>query len=61
MVPTFEEHIARVERNISISTWSEMDPMEKAIIIALRRIDNAMKNLQMEAEIKAANRKNGVK
>lgn len=57
MVPTFEEQIARLERNYSINDWLELDSMEKAIIVAVRRIDIAMKNLQTEAEIQHANRK----
>lgn len=61
MVPTFEEQIARLERNYSVEDWLRLDGMEKAMIIAVRRIDIAMKNLQTEAEIKAANRKAGAR
>lgn len=54
MVPIFEEHIARLERGYKINEWLEMDPMERAMVVAVRRIDNAMKNIQAEAEYKQA-------
>lgn len=57
MVPLFEEHIARMERNITLSQWFTMEPLERALIIATRRIDIAVKNHQTEAEIKNAERK----
>lgn len=50
LVPIYEEHSARIERNISLEVWSEMGEMEKALIIAQRRIAIAMKNLQSDAE-----------
>ena len=56
MVPMFEEHSARLERNISIRDWYAMEPMERAMVVAIRRLDNAIKNHQEEAEIKAAKR-----
>lgn len=55
MVPIFEEHAVRLERNYTLEQWADLDAMEKAIVIAVRRIDMAAKNLQIEAEIKKAN------
>ena len=57
MVPTFEENSARLERNYTLEMWSKLDGMEKAMIVAIRRIGNAMQNLQTEAEIRASKRK----
>lgn len=57
MVPIFEEHTARLERNIRLDEWETMDPFEKALIIAQRRIQIAVDNLQAEAQIKAAKTK----
>jgi len=57
LVPLFEEHSARIERDKSIEQWYGMEPMERAIIIAQRRIEIAMKNHQSDAEAKAAKRK----
>ena len=56
-VPLYEEHSARIEAHYGIKDWYELDPMERAVIIAVRRIGNAMTNLQMEAEMKAAKMK----
>ena len=57
MVSTFEENSARLERNHTLEAWAKLDRMEKAMIIAVRRIGNAMQNLQTEAEIRASKRK----
>lgn len=54
MVPIFEEHSARVERNYKLTEWYELDPIERAMVVAMRRIDIAAKNLQMDAEIRHA-------
>lgn len=54
MVPIFEEQSTRLERGFSIQAWLDLDPMERAMIVAVRRIDNSMKNLQAEAEISAS-------
>ena len=51
IVSLYEEHTARLEHGIGLKTWSEMEVDEKAMIIALRRINNAVKNLQEEAAI----------
>lgn len=52
MVPVFEEHEARTEADKSMDEWYAMSPMERAFIVAQRRIRIAMKNIQAEAEIK---------
>ena len=57
MVPIFEEHSARLDRNINIRDWYAMDPMERAMVVAIKRLDTAMKNHQAEAEIKHAKAK----
>lgn len=57
MVPMFEENSARLERGYTLEAWSQLDSMEKAMIIAIRRIGNSMSNLQTEAEIRASKRK----
>lgn len=56
MVPIFEEHMARDEKGIRMKDWYAMEPMERAMVIAVRRISNAAKNQQAEAEIKDAKR-----
>ena len=57
MVPMFEENSARLERNYTLEAWARLDATEKAMIVAVRRIGNAMQNLQTEAEIRASKRK----
>ena len=52
MVPMFEEQYERITRRYTLEQWAELDPLEKAMMIAVRRIENAMKNLQAEAEAK---------
>jgi hypothetical protein len=56
LVSSFEEHSARLEARIDLETWSGMDVDEKAMIIALRRINSAVKNLQEEAVIAKSER-----
>ena len=53
MVSIYEEHGARLERGISLDDWMAMDTLEKALIVAHRRIRVAIHNLQEEAQIKA--------
>lgn len=57
MVPLFEEHEARLERGIGLEVWGAMPRMEKAFLIAHRRIKLSLQNLQSEAEIKHAEAK----
>lgn len=59
LVPIFEEHSARIERNKSIHEWMTLEPMERALIIAIRRIDMATRNIQSDAETKEIKRKSG--
>jgi len=56
MVPIFEEHSARLERGYSLEQWYALAPMERAIVIAVRRIDVATKNHQQEAEARHVKR-----
>lgn len=56
-IPTFEEHSARLDRGIRLDDWAAMTVEEKAIIIAQRRIQRAMENIQADAEIKRSKRK----
>lgn len=53
-VPTYEEHTARLERGLSVQAWYSMDAMERAMIIAMRRLEMASRNIASEAEAKAA-------
>ena len=57
MAPVFEETSARIEKSITLDGWAALDPMEKALIIAQRRIDTAIRNIQSEAEMRKAKRK----
>lgn len=57
MVPMFEEHEARLERGIGLDAWGTMPLFEKALLIAHRRVRNAMSNLQTEAEMKDSERR----
>lgn len=54
MVPIFEEQAARIENHYKMDDWFSLDEMERAMIIAVRRIDIAAKNQQAEAEYKKA-------
>lgn len=57
MVPLFEEHSARLERGYTLEQWYTLDRMERALVVAHRRVDMASKNLQSDAEIRDAKRK----
>lgn len=50
MVPIFEEHSVRVERGHTLESWYALQPMERAIMVAQKRIENSMKNHYSEAE-----------
>lgn len=54
MVPLYEEHAARIESGYTIEQWYGVDRMERALVVAMRRIDIAQKNLQSDAEIRKA-------
>lgn len=57
MVPLYEEHAARLQYGHKLSDWNEMDYMEKALVVAMYRTSNSIKNQQSEAEIRAARSK----
>lgn len=52
MVPIFEETTVRIEQRYTTEEWARLDPMEKAIMIAQKRISNAIQNIQSEAEMR---------
>lgn len=56
MVPIYEEQSARIEKGYTVAQWLALEPMERAIVIAVRRTENAAKNLQSEAESKKMKR-----
>lgn len=56
MVPVQEEHEARLAYGIRLDNWMQMDVMEKALIVASRRNQIAMRNINSEAEINMAER-----
>lgn len=56
LVPIYEEHTARLERGYTLAVWETMDVMEKAMVIAQRRMRIALENIQAEAEIRQAQR-----
>lgn len=53
-MPIFEEHAARIERDLTVDQWLTLSETEKALIIAKRRFSIQMQNLQSEAEIRKA-------
>ena len=59
MVPIFEEHSARLDAGLRIAEWEGMDGWEKALVVAQRRMKNALENIQSEAQIEAARRHAG--
>lgn len=56
LIPIYEEHAARLERGIDLQTWAQMDVTEKALLVAVRRVRIAERNLQSEAEIAKSER-----
>lgn len=56
-VPPYYEHLARVRAGKSLSEWQVMGRWDKALIIAIMQVDNAVQGHQAEAEIKSAQRK----
>ena len=61
MVPLYEEHTARLEARFTLAEWTALDVMEKALVIAQRRISIALENIQSEAQINHAKRNAGKK
>lgn len=51
LVSVQEEQEARLERSISVDDWMQMDMYEKALLIAVRRNQRSIANIQAEAEI----------
>jgi len=49
-VPIFEENLARLERNYTLTEWYALPYMERAIVVAVRRIKNASEGHQNDAE-----------
>lgn len=56
-VPPYYEHLSRVRAGKSLSEWHAMSRWDKALIVAIMQIDNAVQGHQAEAEIKSAQRK----
>lgn len=54
LVPIFEEHSVRIEKNISVEAWLAMSGKERAFIIAAKRIQRSIDNQQVEAESRKA-------
>jgi len=54
MVPIFEEHAARLDRNMTLEQWGALDPMERALLVAQKRIDYAIRAVQEEAAARKA-------
>lgn len=52
LIPVYEEHDARISAGIKLGEWTEMEPMEKALVVAHHRIANAVRNHQADAEIR---------
>ena len=42
----------RIEQRYTTEEWARLDSMEKAIMIAQKRISNAIQNIQSEAEMR---------
>lgn len=53
-VPPYYEHLARVKAGKSLSEWQSMNRWDKALIVAIMQIENAVKGHQAEAEINKA-------
>lgn len=59
LVPFYEEHAARLERGINLRDWSAMDVIEKALVVAHRRVTIAVRNLQGDAEARYLKKASG--
>lgn len=53
-IPPYYEHSARMKAGKSLSEWESMSRWEKALVVAIVQIDNAVEGHQAEAEIKHA-------
>ena len=56
MVSFYEEHKVRVERGYSFSEWYALQPMERAIEVALSRIENMIEYKKNFKEIEKMKR-----
>lgn len=56
MIPIFEEQETRLERGFSLAEWAVLDYWEKVLLVAVRRTERSIKNLQSEAEIEQMRR-----
>jgi len=50
LVPIFEEHLVRKDNDYTIEEWYALDPMERAIDVAVFRTNRAIKAHQASAE-----------
>lgn len=48
-VPLYEEHSVRSKAGYTIPEWYDLDPYERAIEVALQRIDNMVEYMQNKA------------
>lgn len=48
-VPMYEEHSVRHKAGYTLSEWYSLDPYERAIEVALERIDNMIEYMQNKA------------
>lgn len=53
-IPPYYEHSARVKAGKSLAEWEAMSRWDKALVVAIMQIDNAVQGHQAEAEIKHA-------
>ena len=56
LVPLYEEHSTRVEYKFTMEDWDKLPPIEKAFMVAVRRIERSCDNIQAEASIRESKR-----
>lgn len=56
LIPIFEEQTVRIEHGYSVQEWMDEDYDEKVWMVAIRRMNQAMKNHQTDAEIAESER-----
>ena len=61
LIPVYEEHLARVENRYTMEEWDNLPYLDRVFFVALRRVANAYKNVQSEAEIAEGERKSKAK
>ena len=57
IVPIYEEHYVRVLRGLTIDEWYALDPMERALHVAVDRIERSIKAHQSSADAVEMERK----